>query len=171
MFGTSHVLAMGVQGWPRIEAWPGNLPPITLLSVLIPMVVIFLKVIEMIFTRFADCLFANPEYYNQFEQSWDHPSSKMATLKTSEGEGSYTHQASLTSSRSSIDQTEGSVALVSRKKSATQKKTRKAHKSKKHRDISLSAQSLIPLTKNSIPHYDQLEGSYKMSLADDDVLV
>ena len=138
------------------------------------MLVIFLKIIEMFFTRFADCLFANPEYYNQFEQSWDHrrPNNTTTTTSTSEGEGSYTHQASLTSSRSMVDQTEGSVVRVHKTKTTKQKKTKKKKQtSKKHRDISLSAHSLPPLSKNSIPHYDQLEGSYKMSLADDDVLV
>ena len=38
---------MGVQGWPEQEKWPGNLPPITMMSVLIPMFVIFLKIVQV----------------------------------------------------------------------------------------------------------------------------
>jgi hypothetical protein len=39
LFGTIHVLIMGVKGWDDQEKWPGNLPPITLTSTLIPMLV------------------------------------------------------------------------------------------------------------------------------------
>jgi hypothetical protein len=39
LFGTTHVLIMGVKGWDDQEKWPGNLPPITLTSALIPMLV------------------------------------------------------------------------------------------------------------------------------------
>ena len=38
-FGTTHVLIMGVKGWDEQEKWPGNLPPITMTSVLIPLLV------------------------------------------------------------------------------------------------------------------------------------
>ena len=47
LFGTTHVLAMGVLGWPQQETWPGNLPPITMMSVLIPMFVIGLKTVQV----------------------------------------------------------------------------------------------------------------------------
>ena len=43
MFGTIHVMVMGVSGWSKQETWPGNMPPITLLSVIVPLFVLFLK--------------------------------------------------------------------------------------------------------------------------------
>ncbi|CAB9522593.1 Metalloreductase STEAP4 [Seminavis robusta] len=48
-FGTSHVIIMGFKGWDDHlqDEWPGGMPPITLTSVLIPMLVLFLKVIEI----------------------------------------------------------------------------------------------------------------------------
>lgn len=46
-FGTVHVLVMGVKGWDDQHKWPGNMPPITLTSVLIPLVVLFLKVAQV----------------------------------------------------------------------------------------------------------------------------
>jgi hypothetical protein len=42
-FGTTHVLIMGVQGWNDQDKWPGGMPPITLMSTLIPLVALFLK--------------------------------------------------------------------------------------------------------------------------------
>lgn len=39
LFGTVHVLIMGVEGWDDLEKWPGRMPPITLTSTLIPMYV------------------------------------------------------------------------------------------------------------------------------------
>merc|ERR1711862_31566 len=48
-FGTIHVLIMGVKGWPTTHKWPGGMPPITMTSVLIPMLTIFLKLVQMIF--------------------------------------------------------------------------------------------------------------------------
>jgi len=50
LFGTSHVLIMGVKGWADQGKWPGGLPPITLTSTLIPMLVIFLKQVEVALT-------------------------------------------------------------------------------------------------------------------------
>merc|ERR1711933_60991 len=44
---------MGVRGWssPAKEKWPGGLPPITMTSVLIPLAVMFLKVVQVLYTR------------------------------------------------------------------------------------------------------------------------
>ena len=42
-FGTVHVLIMGVTGWSTQDKWPGNMPPITLMSVLVPLLVLFLE--------------------------------------------------------------------------------------------------------------------------------
>lgn len=51
-FGTAHVMCQGIGvSWHKKENWPGNLPPITLVSVLVPLLVIFLKVCQMIFVR------------------------------------------------------------------------------------------------------------------------
>ena len=194
MFGTTHVLAMGVQGWPLIDSWPGNLPPITLMSVLIPMLVIFLKIIQVFFTRFADCLFANPEYYNQFERSWLPPPGAVARTSSSDGEG--THQPSLTSSRSTIghqsslassrstigNQSNESIPLVAsrshsknrRSKSRSNKTSKKKHTHKHHRrDISLSAQDMPKLSMDTaMPLYGRHEGPYGQSLLmkDDEVV-
>jgi predicted dinucleotide-binding enzyme len=52
MFGTIHVLIMGVKGWPLTHKWPGGLPPITMTSVLVPLFVIFLKLLQKIYCSF-----------------------------------------------------------------------------------------------------------------------
>ena len=53
MFGTSHVLIMGVEGWDDYETWPGGLPPITMTATVIPILVLFLKLIEVNLSFFA----------------------------------------------------------------------------------------------------------------------
>jgi hypothetical protein len=52
IFGTVHVLIMGVKGWPLTDKWPGGLPPITMTSVLVPFFVVFLKLIQKLY---CDC--------------------------------------------------------------------------------------------------------------------
>eukprot|EP00563_Minutocellus_polymorphus_P019629 CAMPEP_0197715748 /NCGR_PEP_ID=MMETSP1434-20131217/859_1 /TAXON_ID=265543 /ORGANISM="Minutocellus polymorphus, Strain CCMP3303" /LENGTH=429 /DNA_ID=CAMNT_0043299963 /DNA_START=33 /DNA_END=1322 /DNA_ORIENTATION=- len=47
IFGTIHVMVMGVAGWSKQETWPGNMPPITLLSVVVPLFVLFLKFVQV----------------------------------------------------------------------------------------------------------------------------
>ena len=51
-FGTIHVMIMGVKGWDDQEKWPGGLPPITMTSVLIPLLVMWLKLVQVLLTRF-----------------------------------------------------------------------------------------------------------------------
>ena len=46
-FGTIHVMIMGVKGWDDQEKWPGGMPPITMTSVLIPLLVMWLKLCAM----------------------------------------------------------------------------------------------------------------------------
>lgn len=46
-FGTIHVLIMGVKGWDDQEGWPGGMPPITLTAVLIPLAVMWLKLMQV----------------------------------------------------------------------------------------------------------------------------
>mmetsp|Transcript_40565 Transcript_40565/g.75198 ORF Transcript_40565/g.75198 Transcript_40565/m.75198 type:complete len:549 (-) Transcript_40565:3-1649(-) len=46
--GTAHVLTMGVKGWTKQDKWPGGMPPITLTSTLLPMLVIAVKVFQLI---------------------------------------------------------------------------------------------------------------------------
>jgi len=46
-FGTIHVLIMGVNGWDDQETWPGGMPPITLTAILIPMAVMWLKLLQV----------------------------------------------------------------------------------------------------------------------------
>jgi len=46
--GTVHVLIMGVAGWTKLDKWPGGMPPITMTSVLIPMLVLFLKLVQKV---------------------------------------------------------------------------------------------------------------------------
>ena len=49
LFGTTHVLIMGVKGWVvKKNNWPGELPPITMISVLIPMLVLFMKIVQYV---------------------------------------------------------------------------------------------------------------------------
>jgi hypothetical protein len=51
-FGTAHVMCQGIGvTWDKKENWPGNLPPITLLSVVLPLFVMTLKLCQMIFVR------------------------------------------------------------------------------------------------------------------------
>lgn len=49
--GTIHVLFMGVKGWNDQHGWPGNLPPITLTSTMIPLATMFLKILQMVVCR------------------------------------------------------------------------------------------------------------------------
>jgi len=48
LFGTVHVLIMGVKGWDDQEKWPGGMPPITMTSVLLPFVALFLKLVLIV---------------------------------------------------------------------------------------------------------------------------
>merc|ERR1711982_155265 len=54
-FGTIHVLIMGVKGWPTTHKWPGGLPPITMTSVLVPLFVMALKLLQKLY---CDCSYA-----------------------------------------------------------------------------------------------------------------
>lgn len=54
LFGTVHVLIMGVKGWDDQDTWPGNMPPITMTSVLLPLLALFLKLVLMISSFFAE---------------------------------------------------------------------------------------------------------------------
>lgn len=58
-FGTIHVLIMGVKGWNDQEGWPGNLPPITLTSTMVPLAVLFLKLLQMVVCRVTWALQTN----------------------------------------------------------------------------------------------------------------
>ena len=51
-FGTTHVMIMGVEGWNDQEKWPGNMPPITLLSSVVPLFVMFLKFVLMVLSLY-----------------------------------------------------------------------------------------------------------------------
>lgn len=51
MFGTVHVMIMGVKGWTKTETWPGGMPPITMTSVLIPMLVLAMKLFQFTLVR------------------------------------------------------------------------------------------------------------------------
>lgn len=52
-FGTVHVLIMGVKGWNDQHTWPGSMPPITLMSTLIPLLVMGIKVFQMIIAHYG----------------------------------------------------------------------------------------------------------------------
>lgn len=58
-FGTIHVLVMGVKGWNDQEGWPGNLPPITLTSTVVPLAVMLLKLVQMVVSRVTWALQSN----------------------------------------------------------------------------------------------------------------
>lgn len=58
-FGTIHVLIMGVKGWNDQEGWPGNLPPITLTSTMVPLFVMLLKLVQMVVSRVTWALQSN----------------------------------------------------------------------------------------------------------------
>jgi predicted dinucleotide-binding enzyme len=47
IFGSLHAFIMGYAGWTNQERWPGNLPPITLMSLLVPMLVMFVKIVQV----------------------------------------------------------------------------------------------------------------------------
>ncbi|MBI4017656.1 MAG: ferric reductase-like transmembrane domain-containing protein [Candidatus Aenigmarchaeota archaeon] len=46
-----HVFAMGYKGWTQMAAWPGGLPPITLLAFVIVAFVILMRLLAIVFPR------------------------------------------------------------------------------------------------------------------------
>lgn len=48
LFGTLHVMIMGVKGWDDEGKWPGGMPPITLTSVLVPLLAFWLKLVQIL---------------------------------------------------------------------------------------------------------------------------
>ena len=54
-FGTAHVMCQGIGvTWNNKENWAGGMPPITLMSVLVPLLVMFLKLVQVLFVLFMD---------------------------------------------------------------------------------------------------------------------
>ena len=53
-FSSIHVMVMGVKGWSEQEKWPGNLPPITITSVLLPLLAMSLKVFQVAVSKFVN---------------------------------------------------------------------------------------------------------------------
>ncbi|MBI5798542.1 MAG: ferric reductase-like transmembrane domain-containing protein [Candidatus Yonathbacteria bacterium] len=47
----AHVLVMGFEGWISLASWPGGLLPISLIAAIVIAVVLFIKIIALIFTR------------------------------------------------------------------------------------------------------------------------
>jgi len=60
-FGTVHVLVMGVKGWDQQQKWPGNLPPITLTATMIPLSVMFLKVVQVSLSLLVRMCLSKPQ--------------------------------------------------------------------------------------------------------------
>jgi len=46
--GSAHVLIMGVPGWLTPAKWAGGMPPITMMSTILPLLVIFMKFVQII---------------------------------------------------------------------------------------------------------------------------
>lgn len=46
--GTAHVMIMGVPGWRTPAKWAGGMPPITMMSTILPLLVILVKFIQII---------------------------------------------------------------------------------------------------------------------------
>lgn len=77
--GTVHVLIMGVEGWTKQETWPANMPPITILSVVIPFLVMALKLVQMsmwIFIKLAKVI----STAKKNEQQTVHPDNSPASV-------------------------------------------------------------------------------------------
>jgi len=47
IFGSVHVMIMGVQGWSEQETWPKGMPPITILSVVVPLFIMSIKLFQV----------------------------------------------------------------------------------------------------------------------------
>ena len=68
-FGTLHVLIMGVKGWVvKKNVWPGDMPPITMISVLLPMLVLFMKLVQFLVCRFVAHLRKQEDSKSQLRQ-------------------------------------------------------------------------------------------------------
>ena len=48
VLSTLHVVLMGYRGWTETEAWPGQLPPITITSTVFPMLVILARIVIVV---------------------------------------------------------------------------------------------------------------------------
>ena len=70
VFGTIHVLIMGVMGWDEKETWPGGMSPITLTSVLIPLLVMWLKLVQMLVVVLTRKMGASSAHKNDTETSF-----------------------------------------------------------------------------------------------------
>jgi hypothetical protein len=53
-FGTFHVIPQGVGiTWNHKEKWPGGMPPITLMSTVLPMFVMTMKIVQVLWSKMA----------------------------------------------------------------------------------------------------------------------
>jgi hypothetical protein len=47
----SHIYICSSLGWDDLEKWPGGMPPITLTSTLIPLLMMFLKLVQIVLDK------------------------------------------------------------------------------------------------------------------------
>ncbi|CAB9526512.1 Metalloreductase STEAP4 [Seminavis robusta] len=66
-YGTIHVMVMGVKGWDDQEKWPGGLPPITLTSVLVPLLVMWLKLVQVLVTVMKRSMHTEKPHQNSYD--------------------------------------------------------------------------------------------------------
>lgn len=53
--GTAHVMIMGVPGWLTPAKWAGGMPPITMMSTILPIFVIFVKLVQVVISNTGLC--------------------------------------------------------------------------------------------------------------------
>jgi len=82
LFGTLHVMIMGVKGWSTTYKWPGGLPPITMTSVLVPLFVIALKVLQKLYcTCSYGCASSGETYIHDYASLKKVPSDESTSQK------------------------------------------------------------------------------------------
>jgi hypothetical protein len=67
-FGTFHVIPQGVGvTWDKKEKWPWGLPPITLLSTVLPMFVMTLKIIQVVWAKVERARQSSYKYHKKYD--------------------------------------------------------------------------------------------------------
>ena len=82
--GITHVLIMGVKGWTNTSKWPGGMPPITMTSTLLPMFIVFLKLVQIL----VSALCTTGKHNKRVGEEKDHMNPLLAPAET---EGSTSH--------------------------------------------------------------------------------
>jgi hypothetical protein len=124
LFGTIHVLIMGVAGWTKTETWPGGLPPITLTSTIIPMIAMYLKLVQAILSRVMwSNMEKTPSHYRRRKQMTPPPAPQTHFKKHEEKEMSRALVPAPTLTMSNFDEESAGSAASSRGSGGKRKKS------------------------------------------------